>query len=139
MHKEAKKDNFRDFFLYGSDAEAEDMADGAVTEIAPESAVGNMNGAATGSTAMDEAIVEENTSTSVNKDHGTTNTQEKDVDEGDIIKTDGNYLYIANKGENNSISIHAFAFDIVKKFSVEPPEINFSSYEIIFEMLEKSI
>ena len=36
-------------------------------------------------------------------------------------------------------TFHAFAFDIVKKFSVEPPEINFSSYEIIFEMLEKSI
>ena len=36
-------------------------------------------------------------------------------------------------------TFHAFAFDIVKKFSTEPPEINFSSYEIIFEMLEKSI
>lgn len=36
-------------------------------------------------------------------------------------------------------TFHAFAFDIVKKFSVEPPEINFSSYEIIFEMLEKTI
>ena len=36
-------------------------------------------------------------------------------------------------------TFHAFAFEIVKKFSVEPPEINFSSYEIIFEMLEKSI
>lgn len=36
-------------------------------------------------------------------------------------------------------TFHKFAFDIVKKFSVEPPEINFSSYEIIFELLEKSI
>ena len=36
-------------------------------------------------------------------------------------------------------TFHKFAFDIVKKFSVEPPEINLSSYEIIFEMLEKSI
>ena len=36
-------------------------------------------------------------------------------------------------------TFHKFAFDIVKKFSIEPPEINFSSYEIIFEMLEKSI
>ena len=36
-------------------------------------------------------------------------------------------------------TFHKFAFDIVKKFSAEPPEINFSSYEIIFEMLEKSI
>lgn len=36
-------------------------------------------------------------------------------------------------------TFHAFAFDIVKQFSVEPPEINFSSYQIIFEMLEKAI
>ena len=36
-------------------------------------------------------------------------------------------------------TFHAFAFDIVKRFSAEPPEINFSSYQIIFEMLEKAI
>lgn len=36
-------------------------------------------------------------------------------------------------------TFHAFAFDIVKKFSVEPPEVNYSSYKIIFEMLEKAI
>ena len=36
-------------------------------------------------------------------------------------------------------TFHSFAFDIVKKFSAEPPEINFSSYKIIFEMLEKAI
>ena len=47
---------------------------------------------------------------------------------------------------NNSLKIpakictfHKFAFDIVKQFSVEPPEINFSSYQIVFDMLEKSI
>jgi len=36
-------------------------------------------------------------------------------------------------------TFHKFAFEIVKQFSEEPPEINFSSYQIIFEMLEKSI
>ena len=36
-------------------------------------------------------------------------------------------------------TFHSFAFEIVKRFSVEPPEINFSSYQIIFDMLEKSI
>ena len=29
-------------------------------------------------------------------------------------------------------TFHAFAFEIVKRFSVEPPEINFSSYQIVF-------
>ena len=36
-------------------------------------------------------------------------------------------------------TFHAFAFEIVKKFSVEPPEINFSSFKIVFEMLEQSV
>ena len=36
-------------------------------------------------------------------------------------------------------TFHKFAFDIVKRFSTEPPEINFSSYQIVFDMLEKSI
>ena len=36
-------------------------------------------------------------------------------------------------------TFHAFAFEIVKHFTVEPPEINFSSYQIVFDMLEKSI
>lgn len=47
-----------------------------------------------------------------------------------------------NKGLNIPAKIctfHAFAFDIVKRFSVEPPEINFSSFKIVFDMLEKAI
>ncbi|NLF42238.1 MAG: UvrD-helicase domain-containing protein [Bacteroidales bacterium] len=36
-------------------------------------------------------------------------------------------------------TFHSFAFEIVKQFSTEPPEINFSSYQIVFEMLEKAV
>ena len=36
-------------------------------------------------------------------------------------------------------TFHAFAFEIVKQFSAEPPEVNFSSYKIISEMLEHVI
>ncbi|MGE5417449.1 MAG: UvrD-helicase domain-containing protein [Acidobacteriota bacterium] len=36
-------------------------------------------------------------------------------------------------------TFHSFAFDIVKKFTTEPPEVNFSSYQIVFDMLEKAI
>lgn len=36
-------------------------------------------------------------------------------------------------------TFHAFAYNIVKQFSEEPPEINFSSQQIIFDMLEKAI
>ncbi len=36
-------------------------------------------------------------------------------------------------------TFHTFAFEIVKRFAQVPPEINFSAYNIIFEMLEKNI
>ncbi len=44
------------------------------------------------------------TETTEKKEHGDTNTQEEGVDEGDIIKTDGNYLYVAN-ADNKTVSI----------------------------------
>lgn len=36
-------------------------------------------------------------------------------------------------------TFHSFAFDIVRQFSAEPPEITLSSYKIIFDLLEKAI
>ncbi len=36
-------------------------------------------------------------------------------------------------------TFHSFAFDIVKQFSSRPPEINFNTYKIIFDMLENVI
>jgi DNA helicase-4 len=36
-------------------------------------------------------------------------------------------------------TFHSFAYDIVRKFSETSPEVNYSAYNIIFEMLEKDI
>lgn len=36
-------------------------------------------------------------------------------------------------------TFHAFAFEIVKRFSAEPPEVNYSSYKIIADILERAI
>ncbi|MDR0322075.1 MAG: UvrD-helicase domain-containing protein [Treponema sp.] len=36
-------------------------------------------------------------------------------------------------------TFHAFAYEIVRRFSDTPPEVNYSAYNIIFEMLEKEI
>lgn len=36
-------------------------------------------------------------------------------------------------------TFHKFAYDIVRQFSAEPPEVNLSSYKIIFDMLEKAV
>lgn len=123
LHKEAERNNFRDFF-YATDVEGDMIADGAMLE----SAVGSMNGAATGSTTTDDTV-EENTTTLVDKDFGTTNTQEKGVDEGDIIKTDGSYLYIAN-GENTSVSI----VDVTKDKMKETAQVELKETELVNEI-----
>ena len=74
--------------------------------------------------------------------------EKKNIDPGEIIvisytnKAIGELRERINKGLGIPAKIctfHAFAFDIVKQFSVEPPEINFSSQQIIFDMLEKAI
>ena len=36
-------------------------------------------------------------------------------------------------------TFHSFAYEIVKRFNDVPPEVNFSAYKIIFEMLEKAV
>lgn len=36
-------------------------------------------------------------------------------------------------------TFHSFAYEIVRKFSDTPPEVNYSAYNIIFEMLEKEV
>ncbi len=62
----------------------------------PESAI-------TDDAAASDTVNEALTGTASNS-YGTTNTQENGVDEGDIIKTDGKYLYIVN-GDGRSVSI----------------------------------
>lgn len=74
--------------------------------------------------------------------------EKKRIDPGEIIvisytnKAIGELRDRINKGLGIPAKIctfHAFAFDIVRQFSAEPPEINFSSYKIISDMLEKAI
>lgn len=36
-------------------------------------------------------------------------------------------------------TFHSFAYEIVRKFSDIPPEVNYTSYNIIFEMLEREV
>ncbi len=144
LHKEAKKESFKDFFVYADGESADDMiADGAIPETAPESAMngstgssaGGSAGGSTGSSAVTVPSAENvndsitTGSTSTNKDFGTTKTQEKDVDEGDIIKTDGNYLYIANS-ERNSVSI----VDVTGEKMKESAQLDMKDTEFVQEI-----
>ncbi len=127
LHKEYKKNNFFDNFFY-ADGEAEIYVENGATSddavagntAVPESAPGAMNGSSTST----------DINSSIDKDYGTTNTQEKDVDEGDIIKTDGNYLYIANADSNKSISI----VDVTGEKMVEASQIDLKDNEVAEEI-----
>lgn len=108
LHEESKKGNiFNGFFDYAE----EDFMVGD-TNAAPESAVGGNT--VTGDNAVNSM------NGGANPNHGTTNTQEKDVDEGDIIKTDGRYLYIVNTGTNAPVSIVDCADGEMKKVADIP-------------------
>ena len=74
--------------------------------------------------------------------------ERKHIDPSEIIvisytnKAIGELRDRINKGlgiPEKICTFHAFTYDIVRQFSTEPPEINFSSQQIIFDMLEKTI
>ena len=104
LHKESKKNNYQNGFGYfvqnfvTSDDALEDMAGSYNESINEEELL-------IGDTAVPDSMNGVSSSTTTNKQHGTTNTQEIGVDEGDIIKTDGSYLYIVNAGHNAPVSI----------------------------------
>jgi len=97
--------------------------DGADADSAmPESAEGsasNMSGTADNNTNTSSTMPSEESQNDF--DFGTTNRQEADVDEGDIIKTDGKYLYIAN-ADNKTISIVDVAGSEMKAVATIKPE-----------------
>lgn len=69
---------------------------GMVTESVEDSATATTDSATNSRTSTDGG-------TSANKDFSSTNTQEKNVDEGDIIKTDGTYIYkVASRFNNDT-------------------------------------
>ena len=113
LHETAKKNNiyngFRDMV-----AATDDILTGGIPEASPDSAT---NGSAeTGKTKEEQ--------------YGVTNTQESGVDEGDIIKTDGDYLYVVNSDSNRSVSVVSLA----DKKMAEVSQIDFDSDETVCEI-----
>ncbi len=118
LHKDYKKN----VYLYNINGflTGHAMDDGADMAL-PESSAGS---------SVEENRVETYTNSSTsNKDYGTTNNQENGVEEGDIIKTDGNYLYIVN-GSRKSVSI----VDVRTEKMTESAQIDLEENETIREI-----
>lgn len=104
LHKEAEKTKLQIqngiyYMFSGNPESADEMADINTNTLTGGVINESMNeGAMTDTTAKPGATVDDS---DANRNHGTTNTQEQDVDEGDLIKTDGKYLYVTRR--NNSV------------------------------------
>ncbi|MBR5247214.1 MAG: beta-propeller domain-containing protein [Clostridia bacterium] len=124
LHKEYKKENF--FDMFGNAVEGE-FANNDSDTAAPESAVDGSDDTATNMNGQSNPA---GPSANGGSSHGTTNTQEKDVDEGDIIKTDGRYLYIVNSGTKAPVSIVDTENGEMKKVADITLELNESVTDI---------
>ena len=102
LHKEAEKVKLQNgiYNMFSGNVEyAEDFAENSSSTLTGGVINESMNeGAMADTTAKPGATVDDS---DANRNHGTTNTQEQDVDEGDLIKTDGKYLYVTRR--NNSV------------------------------------
>ncbi len=132
LRKEYIKNGFSDVFgnvLNGGFTYATD--DFVMNESAENMSGNVLTGQANSSdSAMPESAPEAGSSTSTaNKDFGTTNRQEQDVDEGDIIKTDGNYLYVV-PADKNIVSI----VDVQSADMKEIAQISFEKNEFCKEL-----
>ena len=76
---------------YGTLTEESEIAEEPVADMAPQAAVGGANPATAGGGANGKLVY-------------STNTQEKGIDEADIIKTDGTYLYAYRYNQSSSNS-----------------------------------
>ena len=117
MKNEIAKENARSFFdSFGAKYSAENVVD----------MNGNANVGATPGDSDNLAAEEKNESENA---FGTTNTQEENIDEGDIIKTDGKNIYLADR-ENKCVYIVKADSGKMQKIS----EISFSGNVHIQEM-----
>ncbi len=134
MYAEGKIDNYvdivfnyaSDIFLYG--VSEDKAADSAVMEnMAPSMAVTAAPSAQ--ATGDDRGKVP----------HGTTNVQVTDVDEGDIIKNDGRYLYIVNHpGKSYSDTNGITILDTESMKRIYRGKIELKDSEVLEEIKENS-
>ena len=77
-----------------------------------------MESATVDSASADMAVSSEASSSTSSADYSTTNLRTEGIDEGDLVKTDGTYLYILQKNSGVSI-VDATSMKLVKKIELE--------------------
>ncbi|MCI8508723.1 MAG: hypothetical protein HFJ06_09210 [Lachnospiraceae bacterium] len=108
---DAYYDSISDVTTYGipETAMEEDSAKSAV-DFAEQSVTGSDDR----SNITNSAKMKDTSSAESEKEYSDTNTQEKNVDEGDIIKTDGTYIYKVISGFDNDTGYTTYRLTITK-------------------------
>ncbi len=138
MYTEGKIDKYIDtvfnfgsgFILYASNEKGFDSVESAAdTNMAPTMAP---------AAATTVATLSDSSTGRGEVPHGTTNVQVTDVDEGDIIKNDGRYLYIINHpGENFSDTNAITIVDTESMSRIYRGKIELKDSEVLEEIKEK--
>ena len=129
LHKEAEKTKLQNgiYYMFSGNLEsADDMADINTNTLKGGVINESMNeGALTDTTAKPGTSVGDTTEDSdANRNYGTTNTQEQDVDEGDLIKTDGKYLYVTRRNSSvvSIVDIQENKLEKISQIGIETDE-----------------
>lgn len=95
---------------YYDTAVAKESVTESTADLAASPAEDTGSGSITNSSAEKQRLED----TSSDKNYSTTNTQEQTVDEGDIIKTDGTYIYKVTSAFDNDTGYTTFRLTITK-------------------------
>ena len=99
--------------------DAGDMARSMIAESAEGSAMNGSSGGAK-SSGEEMAIIEDAADTAdATTEHSQTNVRQEGVDEADIAKTDGRYLYVLEDNEHEIAIVDTMGQSIKKVASVE--------------------
>lgn len=144
LYRENKIDDVFDGFFGASEDAFEYLVDGIVynnaagMNAAPESAVQNAAPAVTSQAAATTVASAQNSvdeSADREVSFGKTNTQVENVDEADIIKNDGKYLYILsggvyNYGKRVVTVVDAGNMKVASKIEIDEGEFNYNIQEM---------
>lgn len=148
IYRENKLDDFIDgVFSYGFYAKATETADGAMPEsaVATGAAIQAPGAQATTAAALTSQVAAENkpsddsdtytnAAQETEESYGKTNTQVENVDEADIIKNDGKYLYILSGGVYQSeVRVTILSADDMKvasRISLDSEEYHYDIQEM---------
>jgi inhibitor of cysteine peptidase len=138
-------DSFEEIYQYLKGQKRAFMDEDGAFQVT-EAAVGEQAGApealeyeeAPAESSMKSEAADAGKAAAENKEHSETNTQVKGIDEADIVKTDGKYLYVVYAGEDFAGRVHIIETDggVMREVSKTEPVTKelYRDYDSVLEL-----